>query len=87
MKSGTHQTVLNDSCQSADMVVWYRTGGTELDIESLVSSSNVPAYYFHSVEEIVSHLNESCIPGDTVVIMSNGGFGGIHEQVLKALEG
>ena len=87
MKSGTHQTVLNDSCQSADMVVWYRTGGTELDIESLVSSSNVPAYYFHSVEEIVSHLNESCIPGDTVVIMSNGGFGGIHEQVLKVLEG
>ena len=87
MKSGTHQTVLNDSCQSADMVVWYRTGGTELDIESLVSSSNVPAYYFHSVEEIVSHLNESCIPGDTVVIMSNGGFGGIHEQVLKVLGG
>jgi UDP-N-acetylmuramate: L-alanyl-gamma-D-glutamyl-meso-diaminopimelate ligase len=52
----------------------------------LVSSSNVPAYYFHSVEEIVSHLNESCITGDTIVIMSNGGFGGIHEQVLKVLQ-
>ena len=86
MKSGTHQKVLNDSCQSADMVVWYRTRGTGLDIESLVSSSNVPAYYFHSVEEIVSHLNESCITGDTIVIMSNGGFGGIHEQVLKVLQ-
>jgi UDP-N-acetylmuramate: L-alanyl-gamma-D-glutamyl-meso-diaminopimelate ligase len=38
-----------------------------------------------SIDEIVSTIAEEHEPGDRVVIMSNGGFGGIHQKLLRAL--
>jgi UDP-N-acetylmuramate: L-alanyl-gamma-D-glutamyl-meso-diaminopimelate ligase len=38
-----------------------------------------------SVDEIVDIIVREHRPGDLVVIMSNGGFGGIHGKLLKAL--
>src|SRR5262249_47396754 len=38
-----------------------------------------------SVDEIVSAIRHERRPGDLVVIMSNGGFGGIHQKLLRAL--
>jgi len=38
-----------------------------------------------SVEDIVDHLSRELRPGDRVVLLSNGGFGGIHEKLLAAL--
>ncbi len=37
------------------------------------------------VEEIVAYISERARRGDAVLIMSNGGFGGIHEKLLAAL--
>ncbi|MCM2283107.1 MAG: UDP-N-acetylmuramate:L-alanyl-gamma-D-glutamyl-meso-diaminopimelate ligase [Bdellovibrionaceae bacterium] len=39
-----------------------------------------------SVESIVDKIGSRAKPGDTVLIMSNGGFGGIYEKLLKRLE-
>jgi len=44
-----------------------------------------PAHAFSSVEEIVSALDPMLAPGDVVVILSNGDFGGIHEKRLRRL--
>jgi UDP-N-acetylmuramate: L-alanyl-gamma-D-glutamyl-meso-diaminopimelate ligase len=44
------------------------------------------ARYIAEVEAIVAHVATAAEPGDVVVIMSNGGFGGIHEKLLHALE-
>jgi UDP-N-acetylmuramate: L-alanyl-gamma-D-glutamyl-meso-diaminopimelate ligase len=38
-----------------------------------------------SVEELVDGLAASSSPGDQVLIMSNGGFGGLHGKLLEAL--
>jgi len=38
-----------------------------------------------SVDEIVAAIGHERRPGDLVVIMSNGGFGGIHQKLLRAL--
>jgi aspartate aminotransferase-like enzyme len=35
----------------------------------------------------VAHLCSNCRPGDTVVVMSSGGFGGFIEKLLRSLEG
>ncbi len=39
-----------------------------------------------SVEEIVAHVAEQALPGDRIVFMSNGGFGGIHDKTLIRLQ-
>jgi len=51
-----------------------------------VASSKAPAYAFNFVDQIVTFLEEGCKPGDHIVIMSNGGFDGIHEKLLSALD-
>jgi UDP-N-acetylmuramate: L-alanyl-gamma-D-glutamyl-meso-diaminopimelate ligase len=38
-----------------------------------------------SVDDIVASIVREHRPGDLVVIMSNGGFGGIHQKLLRAL--
>jgi UDP-N-acetylmuramate: L-alanyl-gamma-D-glutamyl-meso-diaminopimelate ligase len=39
-----------------------------------------------SIEEIVDIIVREHRPGDLVVLMSNGGFGGIHQKLLRALK-
>jgi UDP-N-acetylmuramate: L-alanyl-gamma-D-glutamyl-meso-diaminopimelate ligase len=39
-----------------------------------------------SIDDIVSGIASGHRPGDLVVLMSNGGFGGIHQKLLRALE-
>jgi len=38
-----------------------------------------------SVDDIVRSIAEEHRAGDLVIIMSNGGFGGIHQKLLRAL--
>jgi UDP-N-acetylmuramate: L-alanyl-gamma-D-glutamyl-meso-diaminopimelate ligase len=44
------------------------------------------AAYLPDVDEIVARVAGTASPGDVVMIMSNGGFGGIHQKMLTALE-
>jgi UDP-N-acetylmuramate: L-alanyl-gamma-D-glutamyl-meso-diaminopimelate ligase len=43
------------------------------------------AAYLPNVDDIVRRLADSVTSGDVVIIMSNGGFGGIHQKLLDAL--
>jgi UDP-N-acetylmuramate: L-alanyl-gamma-D-glutamyl-meso-diaminopimelate ligase len=44
-----------------------------------------PASFLPEVDAIVARLGDSCRPGDLVLVMSNGGFGGIQEKLKAAL--
>jgi UDP-N-acetylmuramate: L-alanyl-gamma-D-glutamyl-meso-diaminopimelate ligase len=46
-----------------------------------------PAVYEPDVDRIVARVSDSAAPGDIVLIMSNGGFGGIHDKLLSVLGG
>jgi UDP-N-acetylmuramate: L-alanyl-gamma-D-glutamyl-meso-diaminopimelate ligase len=63
--------------------------GSVLDTTELVaecaSRGTQPAFSIDGADEIVRHLSPELRSGDVVVIMSNGGFGGIHEKLLDAL--
>ncbi len=50
-----------------------------------VSARGIPATALPDVDAIVDHLAKSCAPGDVVVTLSNGGFGGIWEKLLERL--
>jgi len=57
---------------------------TALLIEE-IAAQNKPAFAIAEVDEIVRTLAGEVRSGDVVVIMSNGGFGGIHESLLAVL--
>ena len=63
--------------------------GKVLDVAELVEDIKLqgkPAMLFPDADAIVSHLAPELKDGDLVAIMSNGGFGGIHEKVLDVLK-
>jgi UDP-N-acetylmuramate: L-alanyl-gamma-D-glutamyl-meso-diaminopimelate ligase len=39
-----------------------------------------------SIDALVAAVAAAVVPGDRVVVMSNGGFGGIHEKLLDKLK-
>jgi len=62
--------------------------GRALDTERLInaiSEQGKPATTLPGADEIVAYLTPQLRPGDVVAIMSNGGFGGIHEKLLNTL--
>jgi UDP-N-acetylmuramate: L-alanyl-gamma-D-glutamyl-meso-diaminopimelate ligase len=63
--------------------------GRALDTRALIdaiSQQGKPAFALPDAGEIVTHLVPELREGDVVAIMSNGGFGGIHERILNALQ-
>ncbi len=64
------------------------TAAEALDPIALVAAwqaRGVPARYQPEPDRIVEYLTDTARPGDVVLIMSNGAFGGIHDKLLKAL--
>jgi UDP-N-acetylmuramate: L-alanyl-gamma-D-glutamyl-meso-diaminopimelate ligase len=51
-----------------------------------IKSSGKPAEYLPSVDVIVDHVKKQAGGGDVVCVFSNGGFGGIHQKLLSALQ-
>ncbi|MBR9991342.1 MAG: UDP-N-acetylmuramate:L-alanyl-gamma-D-glutamyl-meso-diaminopimelate ligase [Gemmatimonadetes bacterium] len=61
---------------------------TAMQPDRLVSAwraAGKPAMYEPDVDAIVAHVTASARAGDILMIMSNGGFGGIHEKMLEGL--
>jgi UDP-N-acetylmuramate: L-alanyl-gamma-D-glutamyl-meso-diaminopimelate ligase len=59
-----------------------------LDPRQLVSdikAQGTEAWFIDQVDDIVTHVAAEAKPGDVVAVLSNGGFGGIHEKLLEAL--
>jgi UDP-N-acetylmuramate: L-alanyl-gamma-D-glutamyl-meso-diaminopimelate ligase len=62
--------------------------GRALDTNALIESilqQGKPAQALPDADQIVAHIVPELRPGDVVAVMSNGGFGGIHEKILNAL--
>jgi UDP-N-acetylmuramate: L-alanyl-gamma-D-glutamyl-meso-diaminopimelate ligase len=62
--------------------------GSVLDTDRLIeeiAAQGKPAHSIANADEIVEHLAPELREGDVVAIMSNGGFGGIHEKLLQTL--
>jgi len=51
-----------------------------------LTAKNVRARHLPDVDTIVKQVSEEARDGDLIVIMSNGGFGGIHKKLLTAIE-
>ncbi len=59
---------------------------SEEDLVATLERAGVPARFIPTPPEIVSFIAKEARDGDVVLVMSNGGFGGIHAKLLEALE-
>lgn len=85
MKSGVHKDTLAKSLVDADVVFLYQGEQVLWSVDSLIEDCHQPCFVEQDIEELVSAIVASSEAGDTIVVMSNGGFGGIHEKLLSAL--
>ncbi|WP_259759195.1 UDP-N-acetylmuramate:L-alanyl-gamma-D-glutamyl-meso-diaminopimelate ligase [Pseudomonas sp. GCEP-101] len=87
MKLGAHRDGLPESVVQADNVFWYAPPNLGWDLAATVASSTVPTQVCDSLDAIIEGVKAIATPGTQVVIMSNGGFGGLHGKLAQALEG
>jgi UDP-N-acetylmuramate: L-alanyl-gamma-D-glutamyl-meso-diaminopimelate ligase len=83
MRMGVHKDALVASLEAADRVHLLRPERMAWDLQAEFTDPRVSLY--RTVGEIVAAVTMEARSGDLVVIMSNGGFGGIHELMLQAL--
>ena len=86
MRMGIHQETLARACSGADLVLWYEPEGMNWSLGDVVHHSTVPAKIFDNIAAGVESAVNLADTGTHIVVMSNGGFGGIHQRLLTALE-
>jgi len=85
MKMGVHQQTLAESLQEADRVIMFEDAGIGLSLSEIQAELGDKATVESSIDDIISTVKAEAKQGDEVLIMSNGGFGGIHQRLLTAL--
>ncbi|PCH62609.1 MAG: UDP-N-acetylmuramate:L-alanyl-gamma-D-glutamyl-meso-diaminopimelate ligase [SAR86 cluster bacterium] len=85
MQSAVHQQSLVQAIDSADLCLWYQVEASDLDLIKVVSESKVPGSIYSDLDELIHALVADSRPGDHIVTMSNGAFGGIHSKLIAAL--
>ncbi|MET0379710.1 MAG: UDP-N-acetylmuramate:L-alanyl-gamma-D-glutamyl-meso-diaminopimelate ligase [Spongiibacteraceae bacterium] len=85
MRLGTHRQKLAPSIAAADEVIWYQPPGLDWSLDDVIATSPAPARIYDNIDAIVADLTHQLSGGEQVVIMSNGGFGGIHQKLAASL--
>jgi UDP-N-acetylmuramate: L-alanyl-gamma-D-glutamyl-meso-diaminopimelate ligase len=85
MKLGTMKSQLPWSLAQADLSFCH-SGGLDWDANAALAEMGTKAQVASNIDEVVTQVMAQVQPGDHLLCMSNGGFGGIHEKLLKALK-
>jgi UDP-N-acetylmuramate: L-alanyl-gamma-D-glutamyl-meso-diaminopimelate ligase len=85
MKQGVMKEALPGSLADADQVFCY---GANLgwDAAAALAPIKDKTQVLDDLDELVRAIAQAAQPGDHVLVMSNGGFGGIHDKILAALK-
>jgi len=84
MKLGAMKAQLPESLADADATYCY-AGNLGWDAAAALAPLGDKARSFHDLEMLVIAVAADAREGDQVLIMSNGGFGGVHDKLLAAL--
>jgi len=85
MKLGVMKSALPASLEEADLVFCY---GENLGWNAAEALSTIKdkASAYEDLNAMVVAITKAAKPGDYVLVMSNGGFGGVHQKILEALQ-
>ncbi|MFA5371279.1 MAG: UDP-N-acetylmuramate:L-alanyl-gamma-D-glutamyl-meso-diaminopimelate ligase [Sideroxydans sp.] len=84
MKLGVMKDALPGSLQDADLVFCY-AGNLGWDVRGALAPLGDKALVKDELDELIEAIAAAAKPGDQILVMSNGGFGGIHEKLLRKL--
>jgi UDP-N-acetylmuramate: L-alanyl-gamma-D-glutamyl-meso-diaminopimelate ligase len=84
MKLGAMKAQLPWSLEEADLAFCY-SGGLGWDAAQALAPMGKQAVVCDTIDELVKRVVAASRPGDHVLCMSNGGFGGVHGKLLEAL--
>ena len=84
MKLGTMKAALPESLQDADQVFCY-SGGVNWDVAEAMQPLGNKVQVEQNLVTLVQDIVAEAQAGDHILVMSNGGFGGIHQLLLDAL--
>jgi len=84
MKLGTMKSQLPWSLEAAD-AAFCHAGGLDWDAAEALQPMGGRAQVAHTIDQLVEQVSTAARPGDHIVCMSNGGFGGVHARLLAAL--
>ena len=85
MKLGTMKSQLPWSLEHADLSFCH-SGGLDWNAHEALAEMGTKAQVAANIDELVKQVMAHVKAGDHLLCMSNGGFGGIHEKLLKALK-
>jgi len=85
MRLGVHRNALRDAVAAADAAYYYQPPGINWSLDALLANANTPTDCFTDLAAFVPAFCATLRPGDHVVIMSNGGFAGIHGSLRDHL--
>jgi len=84
MKLGIMKALLPGSLADADEVFCY-AANLGWDVAEALVPLGEKAIVENDLEQLVGRIAGAASAGDQILVMSNGGFGGIHEKLLAAL--
>lgn len=87
MRMGVHRATLAGSLAAADRVLLFQPDDLGWDMGDIAGALGQKASLHAGVDDIVANLQRELKSNDHVLIMSNGGFGGIHQKLLGVLHG
>jgi UDP-N-acetylmuramate: L-alanyl-gamma-D-glutamyl-meso-diaminopimelate ligase len=85
MRLGVHSAELPRALAPADRIWLYQAAGVESKLDDVARTIGSKATVARELPVLVQSLVQELRAGDHVLIMSNGGFGGLHERLLQAL--
>jgi UDP-N-acetylmuramate: L-alanyl-gamma-D-glutamyl-meso-diaminopimelate ligase len=86
MRMGVHKDTLAPSLDLADDVWLFAPPDLGWDTQPLMTALGVRGHAVPEVDKLAADLAQALKPGDHALIMSNGGFGGLHGKLLANLE-
>jgi UDP-N-acetylmuramate: L-alanyl-gamma-D-glutamyl-meso-diaminopimelate ligase len=85
MKMGVHEHTLATSLNTADKVILYQDPNLTWSLDNIQQQLGDSSVLLRNINDVVGQLVSQSKAGDHIVVMSNGGFGGIHQKILDAL--
>ena len=85
MKLGSMSAQLPWSLEAAD-IAFCHAAGLDWDARAALAPMLERAHVTDNLDQLLAQVKAAARPGDHLLCMSNGGFGGVHEKLLAALQ-